>query len=84
MAPYHLAILYQTMSKVTSLPASVNFTVMQALDSAKQMAESNELADVLILGYDTDGCLVIRSSKMDRQSALWIVEQAKLWVLDLE
>jgi len=71
------------MTKIIDLPASNNYTVMQALDSAKKMAESDNLADVLILGYDAEGCLITRSSKMDKQGALWMIEQAKIWLLNL-
>jgi hypothetical protein len=72
------------MVKVVDLPASISFTVIQALDSAKQLAENENLQDVLIIGYNGEGKLAIRSSKMDRKSALWLLETAKGHVLDLD
>jgi len=38
--------------------------------------------DVLVLGYDEDGELIIRSSAMKRHDALWMIEKAKLYILD--
>ena len=42
---------------VISLPASTNYTAEQALQSALQM----ELTDVMIIGYDFEGCLFVRA-----------------------
>jgi len=39
------------------------------------------MTDVLIIGYDEDGLLKIRSSKMDRKNALWLIESAKRDIL---
>jgi hypothetical protein len=69
---------------IIGLPVSDNFTVMQALDSAKQLAESNNLQDVLVIGYDAEGRLILRNSKMDRKSAFWMIEQLRKHILDLE
>lgn len=68
------------MSNIYGLPASESFTVEQALNSALNMA--GDLTDVLILGYDSNGALVVRSSRMDRKEALWIIKQAELHALD--
>lgn len=40
------------------------------------------MADVLVIGYDRDGDLVIRSSRMDRKDALWLCEMARAWALN--
>ncbi len=64
---------------VISLPASANFQPEQALASAQQL--ESELTDVLIVGYDSDGCLFIRSSKMTCAEALFLLEKAKVWAL---
>jgi hypothetical protein len=64
------------MSNVTSLPATTTFTVEQALASAGQL----NLSDVMVIGYE-DSELVVRSSRMDRKDALWLLEVARLWVL---
>lgn len=65
------------MNKVLQMPASPYMTPEQALDSAKGLS----LTDVLIVGYDTDGDLVIRSSRMGRADALWLAEKMKAWAL---
>lgn len=62
---------------VISLPASSNYQPEQALASAQQM----ELTDVLIVGYDTDGFLFVRSSNMTCAEALFLLEKAKVWAL---
>lgn len=66
------------MNKVLSLPATTTFTPEQALNSALSL----DMQDVLIIGYDQDGELVIRSSRMNRMDALWLLEKAKSWALD--
>jgi len=60
------------MSNLLAFPPSETFTVGQALDSASAMRES--LTEVLIVGFDTDGDLYVRSSRMDRKDALWLSE----------
>lgn len=66
--------------KVTSLPATVTFTVEQALHSALQL----NMKDVLIIGYDQNNELVIRSSRIDRKTALWLVRDAEDYVRGVE
>ena len=61
--------------KVISLPASTNYTAEQALQSALQM----ELTDVMIIGYDFEGELFVRSSKMTRAEGLFMVKKAEEW-----
>ena len=68
-------------SNVIALPASSSYTPEQALRSALMKLDDDGLADVLILGYDNNGELFIRSSNMSRADALWITEQAKQWCL---
>jgi hypothetical protein len=63
--------------KVVEFPASENMTVTQALDSAKQ----KNLKEVLILGFDEEGNEIVRSSKMTRAEALFIIEKTKLDIL---
>lgn len=64
-------------NKIISLPASTNYMPEQALQSALQL----EPQDVLVIGYDKDGALLIRSSKMSRMDALFLLEQAKEWAM---
>jgi hypothetical protein len=62
---------------VIALPASTAFTPDQALDSAKAL----DMTDALVVGYDQDGVLVIRSSRMTCAEALFLLEKAKGWAL---
>ena len=67
-------------SQVTNLPASTSFTAKQALEHALQSAD---LDDVLIIGYDKDGVLFVRSSKLTRAEAVFLLEKGKLWALNV-
>ena len=66
---------------ITSLPATTTFTPRQALLSAMEFADNDNLQDVLIVGYDGTGELVVRSSRMDRKDALWLSEMLRDWAL---
>lgn len=63
---------------VLRFPPSSTLTVDQALDSAKQRGPK----DVVVVGVTEDGDLITRSSRMTRAEALWIIEQARRWLLD--
>lgn len=65
-------------NNVVNFPASSNMTPEQALGSALNYEAAEGLTDVLILGYNTDGNLFIRSSKMTNKDALWLLEAAKM------
>ena len=65
---------------IHTLPASTTLTPEQALASVAM----TELTDVLIVGYDVDGDLYVRSSRMDRKDALWMAEMLKRWALGEE
>lgn len=60
---------------VIELPASTNYNAEQALQSALKA----DLTDVLIIGYDQDGDLFIRSSRMTRAEGLFMVKKAEDW-----
>ena len=60
------------------LPPSSTWTTEQALAAAQKM----DLLNVLIVGYGRDGKLVIRSSRMSKQQALWLAKQAERYSLD--
>jgi hypothetical protein len=62
---------------VISLPATESFTPELALKSALDL----EMSDVLCIGYLEDE-LVVRSSRMSRADALFLLEKAKLWTLE--
>ena len=69
---------------ITSLPATTTFTPRQALLSAMDFADNDNLQDVLIVGYDGNGELVVRSSRMDRKDALWLAELLRNWAINGE
>lgn len=60
---------------VFRLPASTTFTVEQALETAK----ADNLTDVLIAGYDDEGVLCIRSSRMTCAEALFLANKMARW-----
>ncbi|MES3011979.1 MAG: hypothetical protein V4738_14415 [Pseudomonadota bacterium] len=62
---------------VIALPASTNFNVEQALASAMAL----DLSDVLVVGYDEAGCLVVRSSRMTCAEAAFLLEKGKAWAM---
>lgn len=66
---------------VIALPASTNFTPEQALLSALEFCRADNLTDVIVLGYDADGDLIIRSSKLTRAEGLFMVKKAEQWCM---
>lgn len=66
-------------TNVIALPASTNFRPEQALKSTLDMGE--RVTDVLIVGYDDDGVLFVRSSQLNRAEALFLLEKAKEWAM---
>jgi len=71
------------MKNVLAFPATITMTPQQALLSALEFANNDNLQDVLVIGYDGDGELVIRSSRMDRKDALWVSEQLRIYALGM-
>lgn len=68
---------------VVALPATTTMTPHQALSSALSFADNDNLKEVLVVGFDGDGDLLVRSSRMTNSNALWLIEQARLYVLGL-
>lgn len=68
------------LAEITKLPPTANYNVEQALDSMKGYGD--RLSDVVIIGY-VDGELVVRSSRLSRAEALWIIEFAKLHAMNM-
>ena len=54
-------------------------TAQQALESALVDAESKHLSDVLICGYDENGDLYIRSSRLTCAEAFFMANKAARW-----
>lgn len=57
---------------IIDLP-STNMTPEQALESAMRL----NLTEVVVLGYDDEGKFKVRSSKMTRAEALFLIELGK-------
>ena len=69
------------MKNVFAFPATTTMTPQQALLSALEFANNDNMQDVLVVGYDAGGCLIVRSSRMDRKEALWLSEQLRKYAL---
>jgi len=63
---------------VIALPASVNYTAEQALNSALMVG----LTDVLVLGYDAEGVFIVRSSRMTRAEAVFMTKKGEQWAME--
>lgn len=66
--------------KVLVMPASAYLKPDQAIDSLQH--RKGDLTDILVLAYDTDGELFVRSSFLSRAEALFMLEQGRDWVLN--
>lgn len=62
------------MGNVVQLSPHDNMTVRDCLEFCCRTCD--ELTDVIVVGYDKDGKLVIRTSNMTRKDALWILMHA--------
>ncbi|MES3041859.1 MAG: hypothetical protein V4730_12010 [Pseudomonadota bacterium] len=60
---------------ILRLPASTTFNAEQAL----QASLADGLQDVLIAGYDVDGELCVRSSRMTCAEALFLATKMMRW-----
>ena len=69
------------MNKILEFPATTTARPEQALSGALAHARAGLLQDILIVGYDSNGELYVRSSRMDRKDALWIAEQLRKYAL---
>lgn len=69
------------MKNVVAFPATDTMTPEQALLSALEFAKNDNMQDVLVVGYDGDGELIVRSSRMDRKDALWLSEHLRKYAL---
>lgn len=63
--------------KIIDFPPSSYLSPEETLAGASRM----DWAHVVIVGYDEDGKLMQRTSRMSRQDILWIIEslKRKLW-----
>jgi hypothetical protein len=67
------------MTNLIRLRPSTTMTAQQALESALVDAESTHLTDVLICGYDSNGSLYIRSSRLTCAEAFFLASKAAQW-----
>jgi hypothetical protein len=67
------------MTNLIRLPPTTTMTAEQALQSALVDAEIKHLADVLIIGYDSDGALYVRSSRLTCAEAMFLANKAARW-----
>lgn len=67
------------MTNLIRLPPTSTMTSEQALQSALVDAESKYLTDVLILGYDEDGELYVRSSRITCAEGLFLCMKGLRW-----
>ena len=67
------------MTNLIRLPPTTTMTAQQALESALVDAESAHLTDVLIMGYDENGSLYIRSSRLTCAEAFFMANKAMRW-----
>ena len=63
--------------KVSQLPPSESMMPEQALDSSKTL----KATDLLVIGWDEDGEFFLRSSRMDRSMAHWLITCAGDWIM---
>ena len=62
------------MSEIIQLNAHTNMTVEECLEYCR--LEQDSYQDVMVLSYNQDNELVVRSSHMSRKDALWILMAA--------
>lgn len=67
------------MTNLIRLPPSTTMTATQALESALVDAKDNWLTDVVICGYDANGSLYIRSSRLNCAESLFLCTKAARW-----
>lgn len=67
------------MSNLIRLPPTSTMTAEQALESALTDAHDGYLQDVLIIGYDSDGDLFVRSSRLTCAEAFFLASKAARW-----
>lgn len=61
---------------VEAFGAHDNMTVQECLELCAR--KHADLQDVIVIGYDHSGELVVRSSNMSRRDANWMIDAAKM------
>lgn len=70
--------------KLTVLPARDDMTVEQALGQVMNESNAGEIREVLIIAVTKEDKIRIRSSKMSRADANWLLDHAKSHALHLQ
>lgn len=65
------------MAEVVHLGAHDRMTVADCVGVVSR--EAPAWKDILVLGYDEDGELVVRSSHLERKEAVWLLLEALDW-----
>lgn len=53
----------------------------RTVDTALEAAQQADLIECLIIGTDSNGDFVFRSSGMGGRDGLWLIEKAREWVM---
>lgn len=69
------------MGDLIDLGAHSTMTAEQALGRAHRCADDWD--SVIILGYDHEDAFSLTSSHMSREQALWLIETAKAYIMQL-
>lgn len=67
------------MTNLIRLPPTTTMNAEQALQSALIDAGEKHLIDVVIVGYDEDGGLYVRSSRLTCAQSLFLLNKAMRW-----
>ncbi len=67
------------MTNLIRLPPTTSMTAEQALATCMTDAVDGHLKDVLIIGYDEDGDLFVRSSRLTCSEAFFLASKAARW-----
>jgi hypothetical protein len=67
------------MGIIRDLPATTTYTPEQALHATAR--DFPEASDLVVVGWDVDGAFIVRSSRMTREQAVFLLEKAKQWAL---
>lgn len=70
------------MSNVNDLDAADEHVCGLSVDDILTFAYKRGLTSILVVGYDEDGYLYCNSSEEDGAELLWLIERAKLALMD--
>lgn len=56
-------------------------TLRELADGIKEWVNAGSVQCAVVIGFDSDGDLFVRSSRVDRGTSLWLIEAAKQHIL---